>query len=199
MVLTEPRGCVPVRLQDCTDGALVNRDYGIVTREPRRYFADHPVTHRVMVASRDNRSAGRRAQCGRMEVRIAQPRCGDTVERRCRDHPAKSGRRAEADIVRHDEQHVGRPLRRHDARRPPGLGLRGPLVDDPAEIRLRGRYSFPVDGRSGARRTRNARDLLSEGRGEAKCENAYRCNNTATDTHDWSSHFGLLGKEKYQR
>ena len=55
VVLAEPRGCVPVLLQDGADGALLDRDDRVVTREPRRYFADHPEAHRVMVASRDNR------------------------------------------------------------------------------------------------------------------------------------------------
>ena len=55
VVLAEPRGRVAVRLQDCTDGAFLNRDDQVVTREPCRYFADHSEAHRVMVASRDKR------------------------------------------------------------------------------------------------------------------------------------------------
>ena len=55
VVLAEPRGCVPVFLQDRSNGAFIKRDDGVVTGEPRRYFAYHPVTHRVMVASRNNR------------------------------------------------------------------------------------------------------------------------------------------------
>ena len=55
VVLAEPRGGVPVRLQDCADGAFLDRDDRIVTREPRRYFADHPEAHRMMVAAGDER------------------------------------------------------------------------------------------------------------------------------------------------
>ena len=62
VVLAEPRGRVPVRFQDCADGALVDRDDRVVTREPRRYFADHTGADRVMVAARDQRCARRRAQ-----------------------------------------------------------------------------------------------------------------------------------------
>ena len=50
VVLAEPRCRVPVLLQDCADGALLNRDDRVVAREPRRYFAHHPEADRVMVA-----------------------------------------------------------------------------------------------------------------------------------------------------
>src|ERR1700756_2323677 len=36
VVLTEPRGCVSVRLQDCSDRAFLNRDDRVVTRKARR-------------------------------------------------------------------------------------------------------------------------------------------------------------------
>ena len=53
VVLAEPRGGVPVFLQDRANGAFLDRDDRIVTREARRYFADHPEADRVMVAARD--------------------------------------------------------------------------------------------------------------------------------------------------
>ncbi len=55
VVLAEPRGCVPVLLQDGTYGAAVLPDDRVVTREPRRNFAHDSEAGHVMVASRDNR------------------------------------------------------------------------------------------------------------------------------------------------
>ena len=62
VVLAEPRGCVPIRFQDCADGALVDRDDRVVTREPRRHFSDHPEANRVMIAARDQCRPRRRTQ-----------------------------------------------------------------------------------------------------------------------------------------
>ena len=119
VVLAEPRCRVAVRPQGGADGALVDRDDRIIARKPRRYFAHHPVSHRVMIPAGDESSARRRAECSRVKIGEAQPLRGDAIEGRSGDHAAKSGRRGEAYIVRHDEQHVGGALRRHDARGPP--------------------------------------------------------------------------------
>ena len=160
VVLAEPRGCVPVRLQDGTDGALLDRDDRVVTREPRRYFAYHPEAHRVMVASRDNRRPRRRAERRGVEIRVTQPALRDAIQCRRRNDAAERARRAEADVVRHDEQHVGRALRRHDARRPPGFRLRGLFLDHPAEFRIGRRKLFSADRGGGAGRTQLTGNLL---------------------------------------
>ncbi len=90
MVLAEPRSGVTVVPEDRAYGALVYRDDPVVTRIPRRDFADHPVTHRVMVAAGDQRSPRRRAQRSGMEIGVAQPGPCDAIHCRRRDHPAKS-------------------------------------------------------------------------------------------------------------
>ena len=46
VVLAEPRGRVPVLLEDCADGAVLLPDDRVVTREPRRYFAHDPKADR---------------------------------------------------------------------------------------------------------------------------------------------------------
>ena len=153
VVFTEPRCCVPVLFQDCADGALVNRDYRVVAREPRRYFAHHAEAHRVMVTSRDDRRARRRAERRRMEIRVAQPRRGETIHCWCGDHPTKRPRRTEAAIIGHDQQNIRRPLRRDDAGRPPGCRLRCPLLDHAAEFRLGGRELVSADCRRAAGRS----------------------------------------------
>ena len=49
-----------------------------------------------------------------MELRVAQARLGDAIERRRGNDAAEGARRAEAHVVGHDEQYVGRPFGRHD-------------------------------------------------------------------------------------
>src|SRR5690242_13688282 len=52
VVLTEPRRRIPVLFQDCTNGAFLNRNDGIITRKAGRYFADYPISNRMMVPAR---------------------------------------------------------------------------------------------------------------------------------------------------
>ena len=59
VVLAEPRGRVPVLLEDLADRAGILPDNRIVTRESRRRFAHDPKAGHVMVASRDQRRARR--------------------------------------------------------------------------------------------------------------------------------------------
>ena len=47
-----------------------------------------------------------------MKVRVAQTLRGNAVERRRGDHTAEGARRAEAAIIGHDQEHVGRTLGR---------------------------------------------------------------------------------------
>ena len=53
VVLAEPRGRVPVLLQDGADGAVLLPDVRVVTRESRRNFANDPKAGHVVVAPRD--------------------------------------------------------------------------------------------------------------------------------------------------
>ena len=126
VVLAEPRGRVPVLLQDGADGAVLLPDDRVVAWEPRRDFAHHAEAGHVMVAAGDQRRARRRAERRGVEIRVAQPAVRDAIERRRRDDAAERARRAEAGVVRHDQQHVGRALRRHDAWRPPRLATPRP-------------------------------------------------------------------------
>ena len=200
MVLAEPRGRVAVLLQDRADGALLDRDDRVVTREPRRYFADHPEAHRVMVAARDHRRPRRRAERRRVEVRVAQSRLGDAIHGRGGDDAAEGARRAETLVIRHDEQHVGRALRRHDARRPPGRRLRGLLLDHPAEFRIGRRKLFSVDRGGGAGRTWDTCDLLSQCRDATKGEKTHARKHAATDFfHSGSSRAIKKGRAHFGR
>ena len=124
-----------------------------------------------------------------MELRVTQPVFRDTIQRRRRDDAAERARRAEADVVGHDEQHVGRTLGRHDARRPPRLRLRGFLLDHPAEFRIGRRKLISGDGRGGVRRTQLTSDLLCDaGRGrEREGDGAKRYRNDMFDCVHTSS------------
>ena len=175
VVLAEPRGRVPVLLQDGADRAGILPDDRIVPREPCRRFAHDSKAGHVMIASGDQRRARRRAQRRGMKLRVPQPVLRDAIQGRRRDDAAEGARRAEADIVRHDEQHVGRALGRHDARRPPRFRLRGFLLDHPAEFRIGRRKLFSADGGGGAGRTQHTGNLL--GRGRSRQEKARATNN----------------------
>ncbi len=120
----------------------------------------------MVVAAGDQRGAGRRAERSRVEVGVAQPVVGDAVKRRRRDDAAEGRGRGEADVVGQDEQNVRRALRRHDARRPIGLRLRGVELDLAAELLRRRRQHAAVDRRGRVRRARRAVDLLRAGRAE---------------------------------
>jgi len=173
VVLAEPRGRVAVVLQDGADGALLDRDDRVVTRVPRGDFAHHPEADRVMVSPGNDRRPRRRAQRRGMEIGVAQPALRDAIEGRGRDDAAEGARRAEAVIVGHDQQHVGRALGRHDARGPPGRRLRGLLLDHPAEFRVGRRQLLAAEGGSSAGRTRCAGYLLRCRRERCDSERRY--------------------------
>ena len=138
VVLAEPGRAVAVLQQDAADRGAVLADDAVVAGEAGRRLGDDAEADRVVVAAGDQRRPRRRAQRGRVEVGVAQPVGGDAVQRRRRDDAAEGGRRGEADVVGHDQQDVRRALRRHDARRPGRLRLRGVEVRSRPE-RLRRR------------------------------------------------------------
>ena len=164
VVLAEPRSAVAIVDQHAADGRLVLADDAVVAGEAGRLFGDDTEAGRVVVTPGDQRSARRRAQRGREDAVVAQAFTGDAVHRRCRDDAAEGARHAKAGVVGDDQQHVGRALGRHHARRPPRLRLQRVVLDDPAELGI-GRRQLPVaDGGRGARRAQCAGDLLRHAR-----------------------------------
>src|SRR5206468_7663437 len=116
VVLAEPRSRVPVLLEDAADGGLVFRDDAVVARETGGLLRNHAEAGRVMIAPGDQCGARWRTKRGGMDVIVAQTRLGDAIHRWRRDHAAERARHAEAGVVGHDEQYVGRLLGWHDAR-----------------------------------------------------------------------------------
>ena len=77
--------------------------------------------------------------------------------------PPKVRRRAEADVVGHDQQNVRRALRRHYARRPGRRRLCSVELDLAVEWWRRRRKVSAVDRCRGVRRAGHSVDLLSAG------------------------------------
>ena len=73
VVLAEPRGRVSVLLQNGADGAVRFQNDRVVARIARGDFAHDPEAGDVVIAARDQGRPRRRAQRGRVEVRVAQP------------------------------------------------------------------------------------------------------------------------------
>ena len=113
-----------------------------------------------MIAPGDQCRARRRAERRGMEIGITQSVVRDAIHRRCRYDATEGARCAETDVVRHDEQYIGRAFRRHDARRPPGRRIRGFLLDHSAIRRIRRRKLFSVDSAGRAGRTGRPGGLL---------------------------------------
>ena len=160
VVLAEPRRGIAVIQQDPADGGLVLGDDAVVAGEAGRLLGDHAEAGRVMVAAGDQRGARRRAQRSGEYPIIAQALVRDAVHGRRRDHAAEGARHAEAGVIGDDEQHIGRALRRYYARRPPGLGLQGVILNHATELRIGRRELVSGDGCGGGRRARLAGDLL---------------------------------------
>ena len=194
VVLPEPGGAIAVVPQDRAERRLVLREEAVVAREPGRLLGDHAEAGRVVVAAGDERGARRRAERRGVKVGVAQAILGDAVERRRGDDAAEGGGRPVADVVGDDEQHVGRALRRDDARRPEGLrALRRPL-DPAAELLGRRRQLPAVDGRRGRRGPGYPGRALGAGcgprhdqerqRGQCAAHPGdVRCHRIATDPH----------------
>ena len=178
VVLPEPGRRVAILDQDSPDRRPVLRDGGVVAREPRRSLGDHAEAHRVVVPPADRGGASRRAQRGVVHLRVAQSVGGELVQRGARDDSTESARGSETGIVDLNQQHVGRALGRHHARRPPSLGTLGGFLDDAFEFRCRGRELLAVDrGRAAGRagraggldlRTGTSRKGQAQGRSQSR-------------------------------
>ena len=102
-----------------------------------------------MIPTGDERGPRRRAQCGGVNVVVAQTVIRDAIHRGRRDDAAEGARHAKSGVIGDDEQHVGRFLGRHDARRPPRFRLQGTILDHAAEFRIGCRKLLTADSGSG--------------------------------------------------
>src|SRR6185312_6381865 len=88
-----------------------------------------------VVAAGEQAGAGRRAQRGGVELRVAQPGVDDPVDVRRLDRSAVGAQGREPDVVEYDEEHVRRAVgcARRLERRPVRLGISYVDVDDALE------------------------------------------------------------------
>ena len=169
VVLAEPRRGIAVIEQNPPDGGLVLGDDAVVARETRGLLGDHAEARRVMVPPGDERGPRRRTQRGGEYAVVAQTLVCDAVHGRRRDDAAEGAGHPEAGIVGDDQQHVRCALRRHHARRPPGLRFQGVILDHATELRVgRGQLLAAYRG-GGAGRTQLSGNFLRPGRQGCKC------------------------------
>ena len=101
-----------MRAQDLGEEAVLARDHAPVAGIAGGEVGDATHAVAVVVAPREQARAGRRAERGRVEVGEAYAVGGEPVDGRRRDVGAVAAELREADVVEHDQQHVGRAGRR---------------------------------------------------------------------------------------
>src|SRR5215831_17961915 len=94
-----------------------------------------------MVATCDEGGTRGRAERGGVHACVAQTCLPYAIERGRRNNAAERARRAEAAVIRHDEEHIWSLLRWYDARRPPRFRLESVVLDHAAEFRI-GRWKL---------------------------------------------------------
>jgi hypothetical protein len=129
MPLADHVGVVAVLQEHLRQKPVLERDKPVIARIARRHLGDTRHRIAVMVAAADDARAARRAQRRRMHVVVTQPPLRHTVQVRRRDRAAVTPELAEARVVKHNEQHVRRVLRRAHRRRP----RRRRLIGGPAD------------------------------------------------------------------
>ena len=120
MPLPERPRQVAVLLEDARERRAIVRDGRVVAREGAGELAHHAEADPVVVAPRQQRCPGRRAERRDVEAVVAQPVVREPRVVRGLDRTAEGARIAEAGVVDQDEEHVRRALRRlHVARLAP--------------------------------------------------------------------------------
>src|SRR5258706_8011584 len=124
VILSDPGRCIAVLLEDFRDGTGTLRNDARVAVITGRQLRDDAVPGDVMVAAREQRGACRRAQCGRMEARVAQALRGQLVDIRRRHATPERTELSEARVIEQDQHHVRRAFRRtNDARKRRWIGV----------------------------------------------------------------------------
>ena len=143
--LANPGGAVAVLPQDLEHGGGAARDAGVVSREPDRGLRDGAHADGMAVAPGEQRGTRRGTHGRGVKVGEAQPLLRQPVERRRIRRPAERAHVAVADVIAHDEQHVGRALRRPQRLGPIGLRVFEGHLDRAPERRVGGRQHGPVE------------------------------------------------------
>ena len=124
MPLPEPSRQIAVLLEDARKRRAIARDGRVVPRERTRELAHHAEADPVVVAPRQQRRPGRRAQRRDVKAVVAQPVLRQPGVVRGLDRTAERARVAEAGVVDQNEKHIRRTLGRLDVARLAPVGLR---------------------------------------------------------------------------
>ncbi len=122
--LPERGRAVPVVLQDPGQRCAIPRQGRRVAREPAGELTDRAEPHGVVVATRQQRGAGRGAKGGHVEAVVPQALLGHAGVVRCVDRSAEGTGVPEAGVVDQDQQDVRRPLWRGGVPDQVPVGLR---------------------------------------------------------------------------
>ena len=132
--LAEAAGDVAVLLEDPGQGRAASRPRPRVARERAGELRDPAHTHAVVVASGEERRAGRRADGGHVEAVVGQTHLLDARQRRRPQLAAERVGATEAGVVDEHEQDVRGPVRRlgpGDHRPVADRGVHGPAGHAP--------------------------------------------------------------------
>src|SRR5262245_37110419 len=100
MVLAEPRAAIAGLFQEFSEGGAALGDDPAITGIPRRHLLDDAGRHAVMVAPRQHRRAGRRAERSRMELVVEQAALVELLGDGHPNEAAADARPAEADVIK---------------------------------------------------------------------------------------------------
>ena len=124
--LADHRGVVAIVAQDPRHRSGRRRNYGGIAFVAGRDVGDisHPCVLRN--ASREQRGASGRAQCGGVEPVVADTVASQRIESAGGNRPPESAARPEADVIGENDKHIGRASRGDRIVRPLGrAGFRG--------------------------------------------------------------------------
>ena len=142
VALAELGGGVPVQLQRHRQRRFGVRPQRAVARSRGRGLGDAAHPHRVMVAARQQRGPGGRAECRRVEAVVPQTARREPIGDRRATRTPERARRPEPDIVEQHDQNIRRTLGRQQRldRRERGIRV----------LRVIGRQTRATDGQESA-------------------------------------------------
>ena len=145
MALAEHGRGVAVQLQRQGDGRFGVGPQRVLARRRGGGLGDVAHADGMVIAAGHQGLARRRTERRGVKAIVLETAGGQFVERRRLARPAKGARRAKADIVQQDDQHVGRTLRRSQRfdRRKLGIRILGIVRGQP-------RFGYIRDGQLGS-------------------------------------------------
>ena len=126
-------GVVALRRQHLTEHALVEGQDAVVAGVAGGGLGDRGQPDGVVIAPGEDAAARRRAERRGVHVGVAQAVGGQAVDDGRLHQPAEAGQLPVAYVVQHEEEHVGRALRRARWLRPSRRRLLGGASDDAGE------------------------------------------------------------------